>query len=507
MQTTYVHTKLRKEYGREPLFSSRHEIQCSIPADRDYFKQNYVLENPTSKTTQLSQQIAVSEVCTERTEYSHRGILHAEGGWPKDVNYLDEEQPVRYKRRIEKDDAYIQQVGNVTQAMEGIILQNNSVNIYETYFTGLDSVSPSVESHMEQIQAFKDPLVGNRLIKHLSWSPDQGSKISTAYVSKGNESVRDSYIWDVENPTTPLVRFEPHSTIYSLEFNPKDPMILCSGLQSGQVAAWDTRVERTPVSVSPMEVSHRMSCNHVLWINSKTGTEFFSGGSDGQILWWDTRNLNEYLDVLLMDPMKTDEQEISRALGVSVLEYETTIPTKFMTGTENGLLFSCNRKGKTPIEKINFKLQCHFGPIYSLERNPSYLKTFMTVGDWNARIWSEDNRDNPIMWSKNHEAALTGGTWSATRCSLFYISQADGWLYAWDVLVQQDKPLTSVKVCDEAIRSVRSHVNGKVIACGTENGSLYLIRVSDDMTVSDKNDKGRLTAVSRTQHSLSLHAN
>lgn len=495
MQTTFVHTKLRKDFGREPLFSSRHEIQCSIPADREHFKQNYVLENPTSKSTQLSQQFAVSEVCTERTAYSHRGMLHAEGGWPKDVNYLDEEQPGRYKRKIEKDDSYIQQVGSVTEAIEGIILQNNSVNINETYFTDLDSVAAPVESYMEQIQSFRDPLARNRPVKHLSWSPDQGSKISTAFVPRGNDS-RESYVWDVENPTSPLVRFEPHSTVNCLEFNPKDPMILSSGLHSGQVAAWDTRVERTPVAISPLEVSHRLSCSKVLWINSKTGTEFFSGGSDGQVLWWDMRNLNEHLDVLLMDPMKTDEQEISRALGVSVLEYETTISTKFMAGTENGVLFSCSRKGKTPIEKINFKLQCHFGPIYSLERNPSYLKIFMTVGDWNARIWSEDNRDNPIMWSKNHEAALTGGTWSPTRCSLFYVCRADGWLDAWDVLVQQDKPLTSVKVCDEAIRSIRPHVNGNVIACGTDNGSLYLIKVSQDMTVSDKNDKGRLTMVS-----------
>lgn len=31
-----------------------------------------------------------------------------------------------------------------------------------------------------------------------------------------------------------------------------------------------------------------------------------------------------------MDPLKTDEQVLSRSYGISVLEYETTMPTKFM---------------------------------------------------------------------------------------------------------------------------------------------------------------------------------
>lgn len=71
---------------------------------------------------------------------------------------------------------------------------------------------------------------------------------------------------------------------------------------------------------------------------------------------WDTRKLNEPLEKLLMDPIKTDEQELARSYGVSVLEYETTMPTKFMCGTDMGMLFVCNRKGKTPMEKINIRV-------------------------------------------------------------------------------------------------------------------------------------------------------
>lgn len=71
---------------------------------------------------------------------------------------------------------------------------------------------------------------------------------------------------------------------------------------------------------------------------------------------WDTRKLNEPLEKLLIDPIKTDEQVLSRSYGITVLEYETTMPTKFMVGTDVGKIFICNRKGKTPVEKINFRV-------------------------------------------------------------------------------------------------------------------------------------------------------
>lgn len=57
-----------------------------------------------------------------------------------------------------------------------------------------------------------------------------------------------------------------------------------------------------------------------------------------------------------MDPEKSDEQVLERSFGISVLEYETTIPTRFMVGSEQGMLFFCNRKGKSPIEKIPLRV-------------------------------------------------------------------------------------------------------------------------------------------------------
>lgn len=45
-----------------------------------------------------------------------RGINHVEGGWPKDVNPLEMEQTIRFRKKVEKDENYINvitQLGSV----------------------------------------------------------------------------------------------------------------------------------------------------------------------------------------------------------------------------------------------------------------------------------------------------------------------------------------------------------------------------------------------------------
>ena len=55
------------------------------------------------------------------------------------------------------------------------------------------------------------------------------------------------------------------------------------------------------------------------------GTEAFSCSTDGQVLWWDIRKLTEPTDSLPLDVAKKGS-----LYGAIALEYESTMPTKFM---------------------------------------------------------------------------------------------------------------------------------------------------------------------------------
>lgn len=108
-EPTFVLIKERREFGRQCLFADKKYLMASIPSNYNEFS-NYILRNPVAEGTQLGKQYALSEVNTMSTTTESRGIIHTEGGWPRDVNFHDPEQTLRYRRKLEKDDTYITQV-------------------------------------------------------------------------------------------------------------------------------------------------------------------------------------------------------------------------------------------------------------------------------------------------------------------------------------------------------------------------------------------------------------
>jgi dynein intermediate chain 2 len=78
--------------------------------------QNYIVKNPVDMGIQVSKDFSEHEVNTIRFETENRSINHVEGGWPKDVNAQESEQTIRFRKKVEKDEAYmntIVQLGNV----------------------------------------------------------------------------------------------------------------------------------------------------------------------------------------------------------------------------------------------------------------------------------------------------------------------------------------------------------------------------------------------------------
>lgn len=165
-----------------------------------------------------------------------------------------------------------------------------------------------------------------------------------------------------------------------LEFNHRDAQCLAGGLMSGQVAIWDIRKSSANVAISEMRYSHRDPVKSLYWTNSKTNTEFYTGSSDGQVclththtraslmlesiniltmvtkpflsqvMWWDARKLSEPTEVLFLDLLNNknvDELEWvkwTRSHGVTCMDYEPSIPIRFMVGTDDILVIVENKR-------------------------------------------------------------------------------------------------------------------------------------------------------------------
>ncbi|KAI8915968.1 WD40-repeat-containing domain protein [Gorgonomyces haynaldii] len=488
MEVVYVYQRKRKEFGKQPLFADKPaELTVSVPPDPSLMK-NYVERNPCHLEVQATAEKSEHEVNTESASFTNRGILHTQGGWPKDVDVTDVEHTIRYRKKIEKDEEYLKSIKALGDVMEMIVKQNNAIDIYEEYFgestESISSGTPSAKS----LNVYRDPNPVKRAASYVSWYPDDGHKIAVAYsvlqfqAMPANMSY-DSYIWDIESPNAPDLALTPPSPLVCIEYNPKDPHILVGGSYNGLLSFWDTRKGSFPVDTSSLEKSHRDPVYSVQWVQSKSGSEFFSTSTDGQVLWWDIRKLTEPTETMSIDPEKN-----GNIVGGTVLDFETTMPTKFMIGSENGSVYMCNKKAKNPNEKITHIFPGHHGPIYALQRNPFFLKNFLTIGDWKAQIWSEDVK-TPIMSTRYSDQYLTDACWSPARPSVFFTSKMDGSIDVWDYIFKQNEPTLTVQVASSPIHSIKAQEHGKILAAAARDGSTTIFSLSDGLSKIQQNEK------------------
>ncbi|NP_001089510.1 dynein axonemal intermediate chain 2 S homeolog [Xenopus laevis] len=499
MEIVYVYTRKRSEFGRQCNFSDRPaELHVDILPDPSQAL-NFIERNPCDVAIQCSHDMSEHEVNTERYDMEAHGINHVEGGWPKDINPQEMEQTIRFRKKVEKDDHYVTTISQLGSVMEHCIKQNNAINIYEEYFEETEELEGIDETpSANTVNVFRDPNEIKRTATHLSWHPDGNRKLAVAYscleFQRAPKDMNfESYIWDIEIPNKPELTLRPASPLVCLEYNPKDSHVLIGGCYNGQIAYWDTRKGGNPVESTVIEYSHRDPVYKVIWLQSKTGTECFSASTDGQILWWDIRKLSEPTEKLILDISK--KENIDNALGAVSMEFEPTLPTKFMVGTEQGMIVSCNRKAKTPPEKIVCTYGGHHGPIYSIQRNPFFPKNFLTVGDWTARIWSEDCRESSIMWTKYHTSYLTDACWSPTRPTVFLTTKIDGTLDVWDYMYKQNNPSLSLKVSDEPLYNICMQDNGRFVACGSKMGVTTLMELSKGLYTLQRNERNLASAM------------
>eukprot|EP00741_Cyanophora_paradoxa_P011365 tig00020556_g10978.t1 len=506
----YVYSRQRRLFGRAAKFHDRPaEIMESIePAPRlaeDFLERQVATIDVVCYPAQSEH-----ECNTEIQEYTSSGMLHKEGGWPKEVDATEMDQCIRFRKRVEKDEDYIRTIVGLGDALDHALKQNLAVDVYQEYFEGLKDGITSEAPSAKTLMVFRDPSPYKRSVSSVSWYADGPRRLAVSYAvlefQRAPEGMSpSSYIWDVTNPNVPELELAPASPLCCLEYSPRDFHLLVGGSYNGLVAFWDARRGSAPVETSPIEKSHRDPVMDVAWLQSKTGTEFSSLSTDGLVFWWDTRKLGEPTESLPLD-VKGD----GVVLGGTALQYDAIGgPTKFSVGTEQGLILSCNRKSKNPSDRVGTVYSGHHGPVYALERHPFFPKYFISIGDWAARIWNEDLR-TPIMTTKYHNSYLTDGSWSPTRPGVFVTARSDGIVDVWDFFFKQNDPTLSLQVSDERLVSLRLHERGKLLAAGDAEGTTYLLELCESMHEASSTEKASMAAMfereSKREKNLEIRA-
>ena len=126
---------------------------------------------------------------------------------------------------------------------------------------------------------------------------------------------------------------------------------------------------------------------------------------DGHVKWWDLRNLEQpTLQWRLQDINRQDGQVCSvspvniwvcdchlvRTVELdhspTMLEYEGTIPSRYMVGTSQGRILCCSRKAKSQKEIILSQYGAHYSSVRAVQRNTIFPKSFLSAGDWSIKV-------------------------------------------------------------------------------------------------------------------------
>jgi dynein intermediate chain 2 len=508
MELAYLYTKVRAEFGKHPTFKDvEARILESIPSTEAY-KDDYIMKNPSVAELSTEVHFSEHEVNTERVSFKHTGLQHKEGGWPKDVDPTEKTDVDRFRKKAEKDENYKNAVKAIGPIIDRCLKQNNTIDIYGDYFAdahvGVDYSSEPPNA--KGLAVFRDPSDVPRFATSIDWHPEGPQKIAVSYAILNFQDPRfqgstrvppQSYIWDTGNPNTPDREVLPTSPIVCMRFNPKSTETLIAGCYNGTLCYLDLRRSGSaPVETSIIEHSHHDPVYDVFWTSSKTGSSAASTSTDGQMLFWDVRKFKEPSDKLML---KNDKGQV---LPGSCMEYNQEAgPTKYLVGTEVGVVLSVNlrnRKQNDGVSQFDSGSGKHHSPIYSIQRNPSQNKYFMTVGDWCAKIWTEDLK-SPIMSTKYHGQYLTAGCWSPTRAGVFFVARMDGVVDIWDYFYRQNDMAYSHKVGEFGLASVSVQGNaqsgGRLVAVGDVGGTVSLLELCESLAVGQPKEKQAIASM------------
>ena len=90
------------------------------------------------------------------------------------------------------------------------------------------------------------------------------------------------------------------------------------------LVVFDTRRGSQPVDYTTLEYRHKDAVQRVNWIQSKQSTECVSIATDGQILFWDTRNLLKPIEEHLLTMPANKVNGYEGVVGGTCMHYDTS---------------------------------------------------------------------------------------------------------------------------------------------------------------------------------------
>ena len=198
-------------------------------------------------------------------------------------------------------------------------------------------------------------------------------------------------------------------------------------------------------------------------------------------------------------------RKIAVRVPSSLSQEETTEEhrTKMYVGTERGNMVYMDWRapesdtGKIGVQKHEYAVNAHAGPVISLRRSPFIPSLLLSVGGQSVCVFHEGTKIGPLLQSSVSGVRATSGEWSCQRPGVFFVGKSDGTVDVWDLMDTSYAPVVCAAVCSPvSVNFLKTKEDGNdtynFMAAGDDEGALHIIELPLGLTVPVQNEQQRL---------------
>mmetsp|Transcript_21504 Transcript_21504/g.83435 ORF Transcript_21504/g.83435 Transcript_21504/m.83435 type:complete len:603 (+) Transcript_21504:66-1874(+) len=322
----------------------------------------------------------------------------------------------------------------------------------------------------------------NRALNSLSWSHKYNELVLGAYstnVAGSHDADGVVLAWTVQNLLDrPEFVFTCQSQVLTAQFSPFHPTIIVGGTYSGQLVLWDSRAKTTPVQRSPLSSlghTHPIYCLDV--VGTQNAHNLVSISTDGTMCAWSMDNLTQPLEQIQLES-KLLVQKSTAPVAATALSFPEGQVNQFFIGSEEGVLFQGQRHGSN--QGVTQRFQGHQAPITGLSLHSGAgavdLSDLVLTSslDWTCKLWSRKNPAAFLHSFQDGSDAVYDCQWSPVHPGVFGSVDGTGGLSVWNLAADTEVPVVKEQVCNKALNKLGFSADGKRIACGDSQGTIYI---------------------------------
>ncbi|GAW82971.1 dynein-associated protein [Plasmodium gonderi] len=319
----YCYTKKKSNIREKCNFTkSKSQIIGRIEQNEE-LKKSYMYKENIYYNDDNIKKFSEHYVNIESVKLENKFFYHNEGGWTKDVDISEQQNKVKYIKRLDKDINMINSLKILMNETTKILNKNNSIKIYEEYFQ--NDLQNEENFKIKSLLIIKDKVRKYpRYVTSIKWSTDNTYKLAISYCVNYyqkilNNSPKNCLLYNLNQINNPYQILYSKTFIKCLRFNHKNSDLLLAGSYDGTVNLWDLRKKNNLCESSPNHASHKNIVHDVIWLQTKTNNHCLSVSNDGLCLLWDIRNFSEHIESF---HLHKDSGEVCQLVETSNLDVD-----------------------------------------------------------------------------------------------------------------------------------------------------------------------------------------